>query len=111
MGFGAERPDPQRGFIELGVDSLMAVTLRDRLQASLGVELPVTFIFDHPTIEALAEHLLANVLVLAKEARPAAPEAPAAPSSRDTLMNEARELSQDQLEQAIAQQLKDLGLH
>ena len=48
----------------------MAVTLRDRLQASLGVELPVTFIFDHPTIEALAEHLLANVLVLAKEARP-----------------------------------------
>jgi len=111
MGFGAERPDPQRGFIELGVDSLMAVTLRDRLQTSLGVELPVTFIFDHPTIEVLAEHLLANVLVLAKEARPAAPEVPAAPSSRDTLMNEARELSQDQLEQAIAQQLKDLGLH
>jgi NAD(P)-dependent dehydrogenase (short-subunit alcohol dehydrogenase family)/acyl carrier protein len=111
MGFGAERPDPQRGFIELGVDSLMAVTLRDRLQTSLGVELPVTFIFDHPTIEALAEHLLANVLVLAKGPAAAAPESPAAPASRDSLMNEARELSPDQLERAIAQQLKELGLH
>jgi NADP-dependent 3-hydroxy acid dehydrogenase YdfG/acyl carrier protein len=109
MGFGAERPEPRRGFIELGVDSLMAVTLRDRLQSSLGIELPVTFIFDHPTVEALADHLLGNVLVTETRAAPAA--APAPPAGRDALVDEVRELSQDELESAIARQLRELGLH
>lgn len=47
-------------FMDIGMDSLMAVTLRNRLTAALGLDRPLasTLIFDHPTIEAVADHLL-----------------------------------------------------
>jgi NADPH:quinone reductase-like Zn-dependent oxidoreductase/acyl carrier protein len=53
-------PDVQTGFADLGMDSLMAVELRNRLQSQLGqqVRLSSTLAFDYPTTAALADHLL-----------------------------------------------------
>jgi acyl transferase domain-containing protein/NADPH:quinone reductase-like Zn-dependent oxidoreductase len=42
---------------ELGLDSLVAVELRNALSRSLECTLPATLAFDHPTLNALAEHL------------------------------------------------------
>jgi acyl transferase domain-containing protein/acyl-CoA synthetase (AMP-forming)/AMP-acid ligase II/acyl carrier protein/SAM-dependent methyltransferase len=54
-----ERPDRTTGFFEIGMDSLMAVELRNRLMADLqpAEPLPSTLSFNYPTIDDLAGHL------------------------------------------------------
>ena len=59
---GAEQVTTDRRFQDLGFDSLMAVELRNRLSVTAGVTLPPTLIFDHPTPDALANRLQAELL-------------------------------------------------
>jgi long-chain acyl-CoA synthetase len=46
------------GFIELGMDSFGAIDLRARLEYLFDRELPQTFTFDHPTVNAIMESLM-----------------------------------------------------
>lgn len=62
------------GFFDLGMDSLMALELRRRLEQGFGRELPVTLAMDHPRLSDAAEYLLGDVLGL-KEQAPADPTA------------------------------------
>jgi acyl transferase domain-containing protein/acyl carrier protein len=57
-------PAARVGFFELGMDSLMALELRRRLERNLQIVLPATVAFEYPTAERLAEYLLAEALVL-----------------------------------------------
>lgn len=50
-------PVPEKSFLELGMDSLMAVELKNKLAAQLGISLPVRVAFDYPNIQALAQYL------------------------------------------------------
>jgi myxalamid-type polyketide synthase MxaE and MxaD len=60
-------PDLDRGFFEMGMDSLLSLKLRDRLQSSLGIAMPATAVFEHPSVRALAEHLLGELPLPAAE--------------------------------------------
>jgi polyketide synthase 12/myxalamid-type polyketide synthase MxaB len=58
LGLDPAQPlDFRQPLRELGVDSLMAVEMRNTLGAVLNRSLPVTLVFDYPTIEGLADHL------------------------------------------------------
>ena len=71
----SEPPSRHDRLMDLGFDSLMAVQLRNQLARGLALEKPLgaTVLFDYPTIEALAAHLLERVVPA--EARAAAPVA------------------------------------
>jgi acyl carrier protein len=49
--------DENRGLFQLGMDSLMSVRLKRRLEAATGLRLPGTLTLTYPTIAALAQHL------------------------------------------------------
>jgi acyl transferase domain-containing protein/acyl carrier protein len=59
LGCPVERLEPRAGFAELGMDSIMALELRQRLQVSTGASLPPTLAMDHPSCEHVATLLLA----------------------------------------------------
>ncbi|MFI9154598.1 SDR family NAD(P)-dependent oxidoreductase [Streptomyces sp. NPDC053367] len=63
------------GFLDLGLDSIMAVDLAARLAQAFETDVTVADVFDHPTVERLAAHLLAQ-----PAAAPVRRTVPAAPA-------------------------------
>ncbi|KAA0929940.1 SDR family NAD(P)-dependent oxidoreductase, partial [Streptomyces apricus] len=58
LGFdGPEAVVPERGFLDMGMDSLAALELRNRLSGATGEHLPATLVYDCPTIVSVAEFL------------------------------------------------------
>ena len=90
--------DPRTPLKELGLDSLMAVELRNLLTRSIGTALPATLLFDHPSLDAMANYLLRKLELIVIDATPASP----APSlERDAMA----ELSEDEAEAQLLAEL------
>jgi phthiocerol/phenolphthiocerol synthesis type-I polyketide synthase C len=57
LRLSAERVTLAQPFKALGMDSLMTLELRNRLEADLGIPLSASTIWNYPTVAALARHL------------------------------------------------------
>lgn len=100
-------PDPQKGFFDMGMDSLMAVELKNRLDASLGCSLPATLVFETPTIQDLAEYLARNVLGWNSSATDNG-KLPKGEEERAKALSEVQQLAEDEVEASIALELAEL---
>jgi SAM-dependent methyltransferase len=97
------RPDRRHRLMDLGLDSLMAVQLRNRLETGLGLGrvLPASLMFDYPTIEAISG-------VLLKQVMGAAPSDPVSTGSPEVRAGRSSEIAALSDEEAEAQLLKRL---
>ncbi len=96
----AKAVDPRTPLGDLGLDSLLAVELRNTLGAALGRSLPATLLFDHPTLDALTDCLLAELFTPA--AAPAAPIAAVAASGGTTIVGSIEDLSDEEVDRQLA---------
>jgi acyl transferase domain-containing protein/NADPH:quinone reductase-like Zn-dependent oxidoreductase/NADP-dependent 3-hydroxy acid dehydrogenase YdfG/acyl carrier protein len=87
LGYGEqESVEFDQPLVEQGFDSLMSVDMRNRLNKSLGRALPASLLFDYPTLEKIARHLLDHV-VRFDEAPATAPVASATEALLDEIDN------------------------
>ena len=54
-------PDPETGFFDMGMDSLMSVDLKRQLEADLGQTISSTVIFNFPTISKLTDYIIKKI--------------------------------------------------
>ena len=87
--------DPAQPLSEMGMDSLMAVELRNKLGTRLARRLPATLLFNYPTLHELVEHLSADVLGRSTAEIPEAQTEPATTKELD-------DLSEDELAALLA---------
>jgi len=96
--------DANRPLQEMGLDSLMAVELRNVMKTDLGLERPIaaTIVFDHPTLHALTEYVGGNMLGWASRtaAQPATVEA-----DEIDLLDQIESLSPAEIDQLLAKRM------
>jgi myxalamid-type polyketide synthase MxaB len=93
----------QDKLFELGLDSLLAVELKNRLQASLGCVLLPTLMFDRPTVQALTDYLADSVLKLPTEVA----AQPGRAARKDPLLANVEALSEQEAEALLQQELEN----
>ncbi|WP_141592152.1 type I polyketide synthase [Myxococcus sp. AB056] len=101
------RIDPQEPLGSMGLDSLMGLEIRNRLEASLGLRLPATLVWRHPTVAALVVHL-AEQLQLPITTQAEQPRDEAA-TLEAAIVNNVKQLSDDEAEALLAEKLAALA--
>nr|QVV57685.1 malonyl CoA-acyl carrier protein transacylase [Myxococcales bacterium] len=104
------RIDRRASFTGLGVDSLMSLELRNRLESSMGVKLAVTVLFTYPSPAALLGHLATLVMPASKPEVSTLPAATSMPAMFSASAEEpAAPPADDDLLQAFDQSLREIN--
>ena len=93
LGTEPEAVPAERPFNDLGLDSLSAVELRNRLTTATGLRLPPTVTFDQPSPGQLAAHLREQLGEPSPDATPAAAAGPSAADPQHPLSQLYRQLA------------------
>ena len=93
---------------DIGMDSLMAVELRNAISSSLQRKLPSTLLFDYPTIDALTGFLTQEIWPALPPDAGSAPttQKPASPDEAGSNAAEIQNLSDDEAEALLLAELE-----
>ncbi len=112
MGLGKQGTiDPGRPLTDLGLDSLMAVELRNGIAKQVSKSLPATLLFNYPTLDGLVTYLLDDVLedeLQSKRRDVPALESVVVERKREVHDDDLDELSEDEMADLLAAELKDI---
>ena len=111
LGQGSpDQVDPYAALSEMGMDSLMAVELKNALDQATGRNLPATMAFEYPTIDAIAGYLLNDVFHFDGQQPAPEPEPASDPSltSTDPDFPDLEALSDEELEALLMEKLEDI---
>ena len=97
--------DGRQGLSDLGMDSLMAVELSNRLSALLDRSLPSTIPFEYPTLDELAAHITQLLAEEVEFADHFVTDHASAMNARDSLLD----MSTIDVEDALLRELDDAG--
>jgi acyl carrier protein len=86
--------DDRQGLRAVGLDSLLALELRNRLQADVDCSLPATFAFDFPTVADMTRYLGDEVLSLGSAEAGTAAQMPASDAALDELDQMSDEMAE-----------------
>jgi len=100
----SERIGAEERLFELGIDSLLAVEIKNRLSSSLGKSLRTTLLFDFPTLNGLVEHLAGELGFVSDAPKPDESER----QERDALTAGIQKLSEQELTSLIDQELESV---
>jgi acyl carrier protein len=111
---GVLRLDPARpididqGLFEAGMDSLMALELKNRLQRSLARPVPATLVFEYGTVRAIADYVAAEISGRRAPAAAAEPLQETRLQSRAALTSTLSGLSENQVAELLSEELTRL---
>jgi acyl carrier protein len=109
LGFDLSREiELEQGLFDMGMDSLMAVELKGRLERSLGLPLPSTLTFNYPTINALANYLLSEALGFDSAPAPEKTVPILNPPDRDSSDHPFEDLSEDEISALLLKKLEQM---
>lgn len=98
--------EPQRPLNELGLDSLMAVELRNKLGNAIGHTLPATLLFEYPTIQTLSDYLAQEMVALEPSGGADSPKPLPEGEGEFTRFDD---LSEDEMAALLMEKLEQIG--
>lgn len=103
LGIEATTIDPEQPLGNYGINSVKAVELSELLQAGAGRLMPTTLAYDYPTLDAIVDYLLEDVLGLVVKAE----EAPAPAATNEDDLADLADLSEEEALRSLLEALDD----
>ncbi len=100
--------DPFERLFDLGVDSLIAIELKNKLQTVLQRPVSSTLLFDYPSLEALSKHILTELVNNLDDSATESPARVVTPSPQQEEMMDVDALSEEAAEDELLKALNQI---
>ena len=109
LGIDCEQIERDRTLLELGLDSLMAVELRNWIESQIEINLPISDLMRSPSLDHLTSTVCEIIADTANNAPPMEESSSPTITSQqaNTLLDQLDELSDDRVSELLARMLED----